>query len=241
MLEVRNLTKRYGPVVALNEVSFSLREGEVIALLGPNGAGKTTFLKILLGLVLPTRGDILWQGKSILNDISFRHLLGYMPQKVQFPPNLTVQELFLFLEDLRGSQKASDWELFEQYELSQYLDRPLRTLSGGTQQRVNAALAFLFSPTIILLDEPSVGMDPIAASFLREKIRKEQQKGKTILFSTHILSEIEELASHIVFLLDGKLCYQGSLEELKKQTEEERVERAVLTLLENQKERTKKS
>jgi Cu-processing system ATP-binding protein len=232
MIEIRGLVKRFGRLEVLREVDASIAGGRVTAIVGPNGAGKTTLIKCLLGLTRPDGGEILISGERVGPDPSYRAAIGYMPQLPRFPDNLTGSELLAFLRDLRGGvEQPVDEELIARFGLGGELGKPLRTLSGGTKQRVNAALAFLFAPRVLILDEPTAGLDPISTGVLKEKILAERDAGRTIVLTSHLMGELEELADDVLFLLDGRSRFAGSLLELKRETKELNLERAVARIM----------
>ena len=231
MMTISGLTKHYGGVPALQGVDLTLGRGRVTAILGPNGAGKTTLIKTILGLTRADSGAMLLDGRQLGGDPALRAGIGYMPQIARFPENLTGAELMAMLVDLRGATALLDRALVERFRLGTELTKPLRTLSGGTRQKVNAVLAFLFAPELLILDEPTAGLDPIASSVLKDKILEERTVGKTFVLTSHIMSELEELADDVVFLLDGTVRFAGSLHELKFRTRQLSLERAVAQLM----------
>jgi Cu-processing system ATP-binding protein len=157
-----------------------------------------------------------------------------MPQISRFPDNLSVDELFAMLRDLRGGERDLDIELFARYDLGGEIGRKrLGTLSGGTRQKINAAIAFMFSPRVLLLDEPTVGLDPVSTAIFKDKIRKERDEGRTVLLSSHLVGEVEELADNVVYLLDGEPFFQGTLEEIRARSGESRLERAIVQMMES--------
>ena len=215
MIEVENLTKKFGKLVALNNVSLSLKNGQSISLIGPNGSGKTTFIKSLLGLVVADKGTIVFDGTNIVGNSDYRSKIGYMPQIGRFPENIRIEQLFDMIRDIRKSHGLKeDHELIETYGLDKMKDKTMRTLSGGTRQKVSACLAFLFNPPVIILDEPTAGLDPLSAEQLKEKILAEKNKGKLILITSHILSDLDEITSEVIYMQDGDLLFHKSIDEL---------------------------
>ena len=231
ILIISGLAKRFGHLPVLQGVDLALSTGRTTAIVGPNGAGKTTLIKILLDLTRADRGQILFRGQPFGDDPALRRTIGYMPQIARFPENLTGAELIEMLADLRGSGATLDRELVDRFRLGAELTKPLRTLSGGTRQKVNAVLAFLFSPDLLILDEPTAGLDPIASSVLKDKVLEDRARGKTFVLTSHIMSDLEELADDIVFLLDGTVRFAGPLHDLKLRTQQLSLERAVAQLM----------
>jgi len=232
MITIRGLTKRFGSLDVLRGLDLEIRRGRVTAVIGPNGAGKTTLIKAVLGLTRPDGGEITIDGTRVNGDESYRARLGYMPQIARFPENLSAAELFSMLTDLRGvSADALDEELLERFALRDQLDKPLRTLSGGTRQKVNAVAAFLFRPPLVILDEPTAGLDPVASAILKDKIVAERGRGVTFILTSHIMSEVEELADDMAFVLDGVVRYAGRVGDLMRHAGESNLERAVASLM----------
>ena len=231
VLTVEGLTKRFGGLPVLQRVSLGFARGRVTAILGPNGAGKTTLIKSILGLTSQDEGAVRLDGALLGDEPASRAAIGYMPQIARFPDNLTGAELIAMLADLRGHTATIDRQLVEGFRLGSDLAKPFRTLSGGTKQKVNAVLAFLFTPQLLILDEPTAGLDPIASGVLKDKIRAERGQGKTFVLTSHVMTELEELADDIVFLLDGTVRFAGSLHDLKLSTRQLNLERAVAQLM----------
>jgi Cu-processing system ATP-binding protein len=236
MITVSGLEKRYGAQHVLRGVDVEVRRGSVTAVVGPNGAGKTTLIKSILGLVRPDAGTIRMDDVLIGEDCSYRARIGYMPQIARYPHNLTARELLTMLTDLRKAAPATgpmrrDESLVEQLALAGHLDKPLRALSGGTRQKVNAVAAFLFTPDLLILDEPTAGLDPAASEVLKDRILAERADGRTVIVTSHFMSELEELATDVVFLLDGTVRYAGALDELLRRTRKANLGRAISHLM----------
>lgn len=231
MIEITGLAKRFGALQVLRGIDLTIRPGRVTALIGPNGAGKTTLIKSILGLTHADSGEIYVGAMRVDGDPSYRARIGYMPQIARFPDNLTTAELIAMVADLRQSGEPHDDELIERFQLSTQLDKPVRVLSGGTRQKVNAVLAFLFRPNLVVLDEPSAGLDPVANSVLKDKVLSERANGCTVLLTSHIMSEVDELADDIVFLLDGVVSYAGTIHDLKMNTRQQSLERAIAQMM----------
>src|SRR4051812_7864685 len=168
MIVATNVTKKFGRLTVLDSINVSCRKGESIALIGPNGSGKTTFIKCLLGMVVPDSGFITFNEQNIRHDWKYRSCIGYMPQVGRFPDNMRIAQVIDMMKDLRKSFTTEfDEELVEQFELKKLLDKRMRTLSGGTRQKVGACLAFMFKPDVLILDEPTAGLDPVSTEILK--------------------------------------------------------------------------
>ncbi|PWH81318.1 ABC transporter ATP-binding protein [Brumimicrobium oceani] len=230
MIKIENLHKKYGKNKILTGVDLEIPEKGIFAILGPNGSGKTTMIKSILGMVVPEKGKVFINGKETHPNGLYRKNLDYLPQIANFPGNLGVKELIKMIKDLRGT-KANEDELIELFGLQGYLDKKLNNLSGGTKQKVNLVLAFMFDSPIIILDEPTSGLDPVAMLNLKRLIAKEKAKGKTILVTSHIMSFVEEISDEIVFLLEGKIYFKGSIQELREKTGEIDLEHAIAHIL----------
>jgi Cu-processing system ATP-binding protein len=231
MIQISSLSKRFGRVEVLRGVDLRIARGHVVGLVGPNGAGKTTLIKTILGLTHADSGAIRIDGEPIGDDVSYRAHIGYMPQIARFPENLSAAELFAMLGDLRGASTSLDEELVTKLGLESQLDRPLRVLSGGTRQKVNACLAFLFHPKTLILDEPTAGLDPLSSAILKDKILAARAAGTTVVITSHIMSELEELCDDVAFLLDGVVRYMGPVRELTSTTRQVNLERAIAALM----------
>ena len=233
MIEVKDLHKKFGKLTVLDGLNLTINKGGIFAVLGPNGSGKTTLIKCLLGMVIPQKGDIIFNEKSVLRQSDYRNQINYMPQIANFPANLTVIELIEMVKNLRP-KAADELGLITLFGLETHLKKKLGNLSGGTKQKVNIVLAFMFDSNLIILDEPTTGLDPIALIHLKEVIQGAKEEGKTILITTHIMSLVDDIADEIVFLLDGKIYFKGSVPLLKEQTGETHLEHAIANLLRKQ-------
>ena len=238
MIQIKSLAKSFGKLPVLKEITLQLEAGKIYAFLGPNGSGKTTLIKSILGLTLPDTGEIIIDNENIKNNWRYKSRIGYMPQIARFPENLTMMELFRMTKDIRKTT-ANEEDYIAYFNLEESRDKALKNLSGGTKQKVNAILALMFNPGILIFDEPSVGLDPVAHLRLKDLIRQEREKGKTILLTTHILSEVEELADEVIFLLEGKIYFKGTVKELIETQDENNLERAIARLLLRTEKKTK--
>lgn len=234
MIEINNITKRYGKLTALDNVSVHFHKSECIALIGPNGCGKTTLIKSVLGIVLPESGEIKFQNEIIKGEFLYRRKIGYMPQIGRYPENMSIGQIIDMITEIRNPDSKPDHELIDAFKLKDIFSKKMNTLSGGTTQKVSAALSFLFAPEVLILDEPTAGLDPIASEILKDKIIKEKQKGKLILITSHVLSELDDLISSIVFMQDGHIKFRYSVDELQKISNEHKISKAISTILKNQ-------
>ncbi|MCE1163839.1 MAG: ABC transporter ATP-binding protein [Bacteroidetes bacterium] len=205
MIKIENIEKSYGKSFQLNIGKLEFKRGSIITLMGPNGSGKTTLLKSILGLVIPEKGTITVNGRNISGQCDYRNSICYMPQSSPYPPNLKVKEIIAITKDIREPQDDYDYELFGLFGTANILEKRAGALSQGTRQRLSAALAFMFNSEIIVLDEPTAGLDPYSAGVLKSKILKEKNAGKLILLTTHIVNEVSELSDRLVFMLEGRV------------------------------------
>jgi Cu-processing system ATP-binding protein len=242
MISARNITKKFGKLYALNNVSLTCTDGETICLIGPNGSGKTTLIKCLLGMVVPDSGSISFDNRDIKNQWQYRSRIGYMPQIGRYPDNMTIAQIFDMMLDLRKINRAdADTELVAAMDLHSIFNKRMRTLSGGTRQKVSAALAFLFNPKVMILDEPTAGLDPLSCEILKEKIRNEKAKGNLILITSHILSDLDDLVTEIIYMHEGNLLFHKNISELRMDTGEERLSRAIASVMKNNNHESKPS
>jgi Cu-processing system ATP-binding protein len=231
MISVKQVDKKFGRLTALDQVNLEFHSGKSYALIGPNGSGKTTLIKSILGLVIPTAGDILFDGTSITNDWRYRSRIGYMPQIGHYPDNMRIGQLIDMMKNIRQDNPRHDEELIDAFKLYKMYDKRMHSLSGGTRQKVSAALAFLFNVPVFILDEPTAGLDPVAAEILKEKILNEKHKGKLFIITSHILSDLDELTSEMIYIFEGKVQYDNTIEQLKLETNERRLNKAIATLI----------
>ncbi|MGB9664385.1 MAG: ABC transporter ATP-binding protein [Ignavibacteria bacterium] len=232
MITLSNIIKRYGKLEVLKGIDIKFSKGKISAIVGPNGSGKTTIIKIILGLVKPDYGKVLIDNKPLNGDFLYRESIGYMPQIASFPENLSVLEVLSMIKDLRNRTDSPEEVFINEFELKSELTKSIRTLSGGNKQKLSAVISLMFDPDILIFDEPTAGLDPVVSSRFKEIVKVQKNKGKTIVLTSHIMSEVEELADEIIFLLDGKVYYKGSLKQLLIDKGEAKLERAVAKILE---------
>ena len=232
MIRIENISKKFKKLQALDNVSALFNKGQVVSLIGPNGSGKTTLIKAILGMVKPDDGHIFVNGEQINGDPSYREQIGYMPQIGRYPDNMKVGQLFKMLKNIRNIPESKiDNDLLIKFNLASIFNKSMRTLSGGTRQKVSAALAFLFNPEILILDEPTAGLDPLSSEILKEKIIAEKEKQKLILISSHILSDLDELTSHVMYLQEGKMIFLKDLKTLQDETGEVKLGKAIARMM----------
>lgn len=240
MIRFSNISKRFGRFQALDSINLQLGTGRAIALIGPNGSGKTTLIKCLLGMVVPDTGTITFQQKDILHDHTYRADIGYMPQIGRYPDNMTIGQLIDMMKDIRQSADRAagqssahplDEDLIKDLGLQPLFHKRMRSLSGGTRQKVSACLAFLFDPAVLVLDEPTAGLDPVSSGMLKEKIDAETAKGKLVLITSHILSELDDLVDEVVYLQEGRVRFHKTIPQLQADTGEQKLVRAIAHIM----------
>ncbi len=231
MIIASNVSKKFGKLKALDNISLTCTKGECIALIGPNGSGKTTLIKSILGMVVPDSGFITFNGKNILHSWEYRSQIGYMPQIGRYPDNMSIGDVFDMMKDIRGSKNTLDEELIGLFGLKEQMSKKMRTLSGGTRQKVSASLAFLFDPDVLILDEPTAGLDPVASEILKEKIIAQKKKGKLVMITSHILSDLDELVTQVIYMQEGTLQFHKTIDELRMDTGENKLSRAIANVM----------
>ena len=227
MILIQKIQKNFKKLEALHQVEAEFLPGQVISLIGPNGSGKTTLIKTILGLVKPDSGIIRFNGISTSDNVDYRKNIGYMPQIGRYPDHMKIGQLFSMIKNLRGNTGAVDEELYYQFRLDTLLDKNMKSLSGGTRQKVSAALAFMFDPGVLILDEPTAGLDPLSSEILKEKVIREKQKGKLILITSHVLSDLEELTTDVMYLQEGKVMFYKPLQTLQEETGESKLSKVI--------------
>ena len=232
MISIERISKRFRKLNALVDVSAQFDKGQVVSLIGPNGSGKTTLIKCILGMVKPTTGKIHVDGEAINGDPSYREKIGYMPQIGRYPDNMKVGQLFSMMKNIRNiADDDLDNDLIVKFNLVSSFDKPMRTLSGGTRQKVSAALAFYFHPDILILDEPTAGLDPLSSEILKEKIIAEKTRNRLILITSHILSELDELTTNVMCLQEGRVQFFKGIDALREETGELKLGKAVAQIM----------
>ena len=235
MLEARSLTKYYGPLPALRDASFIARPGQILGYLGPNGSGKSTTVRMLVGLMEPSNGEVLWKGRSIFEDLpGYRKQLGYVPEEPFLYTHLTAPEYLRLVGGLRGVGDAVLETKIERFlELFGLEDDKYSTLSAfskGMRQKVLLASALLHNPELIILDEPFSGLDVSAALMLRSVIRSLADEGRTILMSSHVIEVVEQMCTDVVILSDGNVVAHDRVDRLRKLQHDESLEHVFVKL-----------
>lgn len=232
MIEARGISKTFGRVRALDGLGVSMPAGRAFSLIGPNGSGKTTFIKCLLGAVIPDAGALTLDGENLLDNPALRARIGYMPQIGRYPDNMRVGQLFDMLREIRhGMASSHDEDLKHAFEIDKIANKPMRTLSGGTRQRVSACVAFLFNPDVLVLDEPTAGLDPVSVEILKEKVIAERKRGKLILLTSHILSDLDEITTDVIFIMEGRLRFSRPIDELRAESGEDKLGKLMARLM----------
>lgn len=235
MIHIQGLSKKYGKQDVLKNLNLTLDKGHSVALIGPNGCGKTTMLKCILGLVVPDAGSIRIWDNEVIGKFEYRRLIGYMPQIGRYPGNLTVKQLIDMISDVGGHRKASDFDLIHAFDLERIYNKKMNALSGGMTQKVSACMAFIFNPEILILDEPTAGLDPVASEILMDKIRLETERGKLILITSHILSELDRIVDSVVFMQEGRIGFHKDIPALLADTGQHTISQAIVNVLKKEK------
>jgi len=224
MIKLENITKYYGKLRALNGISLDLDEEKVYGLLGPNGSGKSTLLKIILRLIEPNEGKVIFTSAELKNN--FFNSIGYLPEERGLFKNSPVEEVITYFAKLKGLsgrklEKQTNYWL-ERFSLAESRKKLIGQLSKGNQQKVQFITAIIHNPALLILDEPFTGFDPINQQLLKEVIREFSQKGKTVILSTHLMNFVEDICKEIIFLNEGNLLFAGGLEQIQKTYSEEK-------------------
>lgn len=231
MIKINGLNKKFGAQQVLDDLDLEIPSGQATGIVGPNGSGKTTTIKAILGLVRPDSGQILIHDEHIIGSWKYREQIGYMPQMARYPGNMTVRELFNFIKSIREGQSSKEEYLIQYFGLKTEMNKRMRNLSGGNRQKVGAVLSMMFDPEILIFDEPTAGLDPRSSIQFKRLLKERKEEGKTILLTTHIMSEIEELADYLIFMVEGQIRYHGSMSELIQKHKEQRLESVVAEMM----------
>jgi ABC-2 type transport system ATP-binding protein len=218
-LTVEHVNKSFGQLHVIKDLSMEVKEGSIFGFLGPNGAGKTTTMRMILDIIRPDSGSITWNGKDV-REIP-RHNLGYLPEERGLYPKVKVQDQLVFLARLNGLSKAAALEQLdewlERFQIPQYRNMKVEELSKGNQQKIQFLATILHDPLILIMDEPFSGLDPVNANLLKEALLEMHRRGKTMIFSTHQLEQVEELCEDVVIIDQGQTIIRGSVREVKRQ------------------------
>lgn len=224
-LRVEKVVKQYGDKTAVNGISFEVSEGEIYGLLGANGAGKTTTMRMVLGLIYPDEGNILYNGKAYSKE-QLRNL-GYLPEERGLYPKVRISDQLIYLGQLRGmSKKDADQSLkkwLDRFDVPEYYNKRVEELSKGNQQKIGFIASVIHSPKIVILDEAFSGLDPVNVELLKSTVKELRDSGSSILFSTHRMEHVEELCRNITILHRSNVVLKGNLKDIKKQFPKERV------------------
>jgi ABC-type multidrug transport system ATPase subunit len=216
VIQVEHLTKRFGDRTAVHDVSFTVKEGEVFAMLGPNGSGKTTTMRSIIGLTIPTVGRIAVNGLDVQHyPREARHVMSYLPQRVVFPETMTARELVHFYARLRRLPSGAAEMALDRGDFGEASDRTVGGFSGGMTQRLGLVIMSLADAPVLLLDEPTASLDPQGVKRFREFVLHQRENGRTILFSTHLLAEAEQLADRVAIFVGGRLVALESTDSLR--------------------------
>ncbi|PKL85367.1 MAG: copper ABC transporter ATP-binding protein [Ignavibacteriae bacterium HGW-Ignavibacteriae-1] len=229
MIKIDNINKHYGKNHVLKNTNLDILSDKVTILSGPNGSGKTTLVKLILGIVFPDNGAIYLDGENINAGVHYKNKIGYMPQMPNFPENLSGNEILNICKKLRNSE-VDFTEYIEHLRLENHINKPFKTLSGGNKQKINLIQAFGFDSDYLILDEPTVSLDPVSRLSLKELIIKKKNEGKSILIITHILSEIIDIADKLIYLVEGNTLFDGEIHELNSITQSENYDIAISQL-----------
>lgn len=233
MIKINQIVKKYGKVTALDGISFELQSGKIFAIAGPNGSGKSTLVKIILGLVKNDSGEIYINEEKLNSHYQYRKNIGYLPQIGRYPENLTVKEVISMIKDIGDDDESYELDLIDEFDLKEHFDKEVRTLSGGTKQKLGIILAFMFKKQLLILDEPTSGLDPISAGKLKKLIKHRNSQGSTVLLISHIMSEVEELADEIIYFLNGRISFRESVSNLILKTGGKNLENSIALFINN--------
>ena len=229
-IEIRHLTKDYGNLRAVDDLSFTAAAGEIIALLGPNGAGKSTLMNMITGYLAPSSGDVFVLGRNIRdNPLSAKASVGFLPEGAPLYPDLSVRDFLRYMAELRGLPAARIAEAAETANVTQVLRQKIETLSKGYLRRVGFAQSILSDPPLLLLDEPTDGLDPNQKEHIRSLINR-MGKNKTILISTHLLEEAQTICNRIIIINKGQIVADGCLNDILKQNKTDSLEKVFKKL-----------
>ena len=230
MIRLEQVSKSFGTNQVLNTISMPFDHPGITAILGPNASGKTTLIKCILDVVIPDTGEIWFGEKKTRGNHYYRNHIGHLPQIAHFPQNLTARQILQMIKNIRG-EAVFEQHLIELFGLKDEMAKPMRNLSGGTKQKVNLVMALMFDCPVIILDEPSTGLDPLSLKNLKDFLAQRKHEGIQILITTHIMSLVQEIADYIIFLLDGRIYFNGKMGQLLTLQGESSLENAIAKIL----------
>ncbi|MGX2958858.1 ABC transporter ATP-binding protein [Peribacillus sp. JNUCC 23] len=217
-LQIKGVTKKFGEFTAVNNLNFTIPEKEMFGFLGGNGAGKTTTFRMILGLLGPTEGEIVWNGKKI--DYASSSLIGYLPEERGLYPKLKVRDQIVYLARLRGMNKGKALKelkyWLDRFKVPEYIDKRVEELSKGNQQKIQLIASMIHKPELLILDEPFSGLDPVNVEMLKEAVIDLRDSGTTIVFSSHRMEHVEEMCEHLCIMHKGSPVVEGKLKEIKR-------------------------
>ncbi|MBM9579747.1 ABC transporter ATP-binding protein [Leptospira sp. 201903070] len=228
MIRVNDLEVVYGTTVAVRDLSFIAEGGSILSIIGPNGSGKSSLLKSLIGLVKPKEGKIEIKDSAIFNQDTGVSAIGYMPQSPFFPKNLKVKELIEFFKRLEPVDSIDFPALYEILGLKEYEDQKFGALSGGTKQKVNILQCFSAKKPIYIVDEPTASLDPYISHLLKNLLKRKKEEGALVIFSTHILNEVEEIADRFLLMAEGRLLIDDSPKEFIRKNQKENLQSTLM-------------
>ncbi|WP_409291727.1 ABC transporter ATP-binding protein [Peribacillus sp. SCS-37] len=218
VLEINQVSKRFGSFTAVDSLSIQIPEKEMFGFLGANGAGKTTTFRMILGLLTPSSGEILWNGRKV--DYSTSPLIGYLPEERGLYPKLSVKEQIVYLARLRGMEKAEALKELEywlgRFKVPQYMNKKVEELSKGNQQKIQVIASIIHKPKLLILDEPFSGLDPVNVELLKAAVKELKENGTTIVFSSHRMEHVEELCENLCIMHKGSPVVYGALKDIKR-------------------------
>lgn len=219
MLEVKNLSKSFGDLKAVDDISFSIQDGEIMGIIGQNGSGKTTTFRLILDFLSADQGSVVWNGKRLTKNEY--NIIGYLPEERGLYPKVSIEEQLIYFAQLRGKSKKEikpkiDFWM-EKFQVKGKKTDKVKTLSKGNQQKVQLIATLIHEPKLVILDEPFSGLDPVNASLLEEGIKELRNQGSCVIFSSHNMNNVEEICDHLVMLRDGKMVLNGTLREIREQ------------------------
>lgn len=219
MLEVKNLTKQFGEVTAVADVSFTIQDGEILGLIGQNGAGKTTTFRLILDFMRSDQGSILWNGQKLTE--KDYNIIGYLPEERGLYPKISVEEQLVYFAKLRGKTKQEitpriDYWM-EKFQVKGNKKDKVRTLSKGNQQKIQLISTLIHEPKLIILDEPFSGLDPVNAELLKDGILELRGQGSCVIFSSHNMDNVEKICDHLIMLRDGEMVLSGQVHQIREQ------------------------